>query len=176
MSWKRLDRRTVYDSKHLKVYEDTVQVNDVTTIDDYSVVKFNDVVLVFATTPSGELLAFKEYRYAVGQYLLNVPAGTFDDTKEKPLEAAARELKEETGYVAEKLELVTTLHEYPTKCLHTVYVVRAHNVTKVAEPILEPSEDMGELLFLNKDYKQKYRTFETTSILAGLAVALPEFI
>lgn len=176
MSWTRLERRTVYSTNHLTVYEDTVRVNDTTVIDDYSVVKFKDVVLVFATTPEGELLAFKEYRYAVDEYMLNIPAGTFDAETEQPLEAAARELAEETGYIAENMELVTTLHDYPTKCPHTVFVVRAYNVKKVSEPHLESTEEMGELLFLSKDYKEKYGSFRTTNILAGLAVVLPEFV
>lgn len=60
---------------------------------------------------NGEVLLVRQYRYAYGEHVYEIPAGKLN-AGENPKEAAARELEEEAGIRAERLEL---LHEaYPT--------------------------------------------------------------
>jgi hypothetical protein len=53
--WQRLDRKTVYDSKFLKVYEDRVKLPNGAEIDDYTVVEKPSIVMVVATDIHGDV-------------------------------------------------------------------------------------------------------------------------
>src|SRR5947209_2725241 len=61
-------------------------------------------VVVLPVLPDGRVLLIQQYRYAARQYLWELVAGRMDHG-ETPIEGAARELKEETGYTAKKLKI-----------------------------------------------------------------------
>jgi ADP-ribose pyrophosphatase len=69
------------------------------------------IVVIIPVTSSGELVLIEQYRIPVGQQVIEVPAGLADvvDQQDEPLETAARrELLEETGYRATRLEYLFT--------------------------------------------------------------------
>lgn len=66
-----------------------------------------------AFTPDGEVLLVRQFREAVRQKLLEIPAGVFDVEGEGGAECAARELLEETGYRATKLEHLGSMYTTP---------------------------------------------------------------
>jgi ADP-ribose pyrophosphatase len=66
-------------------------------------------VVVLAEPTPGHVLLEWQYRYPVGQHFIEVPAGKID-RGEEPLAAAVRELKEETGFVAQRWTKLVTLH------------------------------------------------------------------
>ena len=57
---------------------------------------------VIPLLPDGRVVLVRQYRYPVQAVTLEIPAGKLDSAGEDPLECAKRELKEETGYTAEK--------------------------------------------------------------------------
>src|SRR5690349_13386551 len=63
-------------------------------------------------SPDPELLLIKQYRYAADQYLYEIPAGRLD-RGEDPVHCAARELKEETGCHAERIDFLLTMFTTP---------------------------------------------------------------
>jgi ADP-ribose pyrophosphatase len=62
---------------------------------------------VLALTPGGQLVMVRQFRPGPDRVVLNIPGG-FVDAGEDPLDAAARELTEETGYVSHRFELVVS--------------------------------------------------------------------
>lgn len=62
--------------------------------------------------PDPQILLLKQYRYAAGEFIYEVPAGRLDDG-EDPLACARRELLEETGLIAERLERLTSFYTTP---------------------------------------------------------------
>jgi len=62
-----------------------------------------------------------QYRHAVGEWLLEIPAGTIEQG-EDPEWCAARELEEETGYVSSRLRRLFTMYVSPGYCNETIHV------------------------------------------------------
>jgi len=81
-------------------------------------------VAVVAVTRSGEVVFVRQYRYAVGTELMEIPAGTLEPN-EDPADCAARELGEETGYRADTVELLASLHTSPGFCTETIHLFLA---------------------------------------------------
>lgn len=175
-SWKRLNRKTLVDTPFIKVHEDTVELPNGKVLDDYSVVKLGNPVIVIAVDEQRRVLFQHEYRYAHDRVLTSVPAGMID-AGETPLQAAERELLEETGYTAESFDYIAELYEYPTKLEHSTHIVRANNIRKIAEPKLEDTEFIDSREFSTlEEVKEKLATNEikTTVIVSALYLSLPE--
>ncbi|MFP5354642.1 MAG: NUDIX hydrolase [Gemmatimonadota bacterium] len=72
-------------------------------------------VVPFVSDPAGDdprLLLIRQYRYAAESYLFEIPAGRLDPG-ESPLDCAVRELREETGCTAERVEPLTSFYTTP---------------------------------------------------------------
>lgn len=96
---------TVYDG-YSTVHRDLVRMPDGTTHEREFVHHF-DAVAVVPLLDDGSVLLLKQYRHPIGRYVLEIPAGKLDVEGEDPEEAARRELREEVGYDARHLELLT---------------------------------------------------------------------
>ncbi|MFZ9913950.1 MAG: NUDIX domain-containing protein, partial [Phycisphaerales bacterium] len=72
------------------------------------IVGHDDAVAVVAVTDDGDVLLVRQHRQAVGGEVTELPAGTLDVAGEDVLSAAARELAEETGLSAARLEVLTS--------------------------------------------------------------------
>jgi ADP-ribose pyrophosphatase len=108
LSERRLSSRLVYDGKLLKVRSDTVRLPDGSTA-EREWIEHPGAVAVLAMTDAGELVMERQFRYALGRDMIEVPAGKIDPG-EDPLATAKRELKEETGYTAAEWTHVATIH------------------------------------------------------------------
>lgn len=72
-------------------------------------------IVPFLSDPAGDdpqILMIRQYRYAADGYLYEIPAGRLDDG-EQPRDCAARELREETGCTAERLQHLFTMYTTP---------------------------------------------------------------
>ena len=109
MSWKTLDSKIVYDNPWITVREDRV-LNPGGGENHYGHVHFkNKAIAIVPLDEHGNTWLVGQDRYTLGAYFWEVPMGGGADDEE-PLDAARRELKEETGLVAEKWTNVMTLH------------------------------------------------------------------
>lgn len=148
--WQTLSSQMVLNHQWCRVRQDTVRLPNNLVIDDYFVVVRPDVALVLAITPEQEIVFVQQYRHGVGEILLELPAGTFDPNLENPEVAARRELQEETGYSAEHLIKLATLHDNPVKDTNQIHLFLAQNafisgeqkldLTEAVEVVLIPQE------------------------------------
>jgi 8-oxo-dGTP pyrophosphatase MutT (NUDIX family) len=107
--WTRKTRTTVYANPWLDVHHDDVIRPDGTD-GIYGVVHFhNRSVGVVALDDHGRVLMIGQFRYAIDRYSWEIPAGGAP-AGEDPVDAAKRELKEETGYTAETMKLLVHAH------------------------------------------------------------------
>lgn len=94
--------RLIFDGKVVHLYQDTVRLPDgAESVREY--VKHIGAVCILPLTDDGEVILERQYRYAVRQILTEIPAGKLDAPGEDPLEAARRELREETGATAREM-------------------------------------------------------------------------
>lgn len=103
MSEKFPDRKTVFSTPWFQVQESTSGGKH----PNYSI-NSPDFVCIIAVTKKNELLLVRQFRHAVAEMTLELPAGHVEKD-ETPEQAARKELLEETGHVAEKFELLASL-------------------------------------------------------------------
>jgi len=173
--WQRLHRETLLDTKFMTVYQDTVKLPTGAVFDDYTVATLPSGVIVVATDPEGRLITQFEYKYAIDKVILNLPSGSVEYGR-TPLEVAALELLEETGYESKELELIQTTYEYPSKLDHRVHIVRAKNAIKVKPAAHEATESISEVHLISADMPDYGGIFDTTYNITALALTLPEFL
>jgi len=91
-------------------------------------------VVVLPVLPDGRILMIRQYRHAARQYLWELVAGRID-AGEKPRQAAARELIEETGYRARKFRILLDVFPTPGFLEERMFILLAKGLTAgVAEP------------------------------------------
>ena len=144
--WKLLSSQLVLDCQWCTVRQNAIALPDGTVIDDYFINVRPDIALVLPITPENELVLVRQYRHGVGEILLELPAGSFNQDEEDAQSAASRELQEETGYVAEELVRLATLYDNPVKDTNKIHLFLAKNARKLAEQQLDITEAIEVVL------------------------------
>src|SRR3954471_20669688 len=108
----RISAELVYSGKIVKLYREKVRFPDGST-GELEIFRHPgaSAVVPFLSDPAGDdpqILLIKQYRYAAGGYIYEIPAGKLDGD-EDPEVCARRELEEETGCTAERVERLTTI-------------------------------------------------------------------
>ena len=96
-----LGRHWPYVGRLLNIRVDKIRLPNGNTV-TREIVETRNSVCVAALDGFGNVILVKQYREAVGDFLLEVPAGGIE-SNEKPLNAACRELEEETGFLAKQI-------------------------------------------------------------------------
>ena len=105
---KKLSSRQIFDGVVVKLYVDDVELpNGKKSVRE--VVRHPGAVCVVPVTDEGEVIMVRQFRYAFNQVLLEVPAGKLEPN-EDPLDAARRELEEESGVVADRVDFMGELY------------------------------------------------------------------
>lgn len=104
---KTLKSEIIYQGAIINLRRDKVTVQGGTSYRE--IIEHNGGAVIAALTEDNKLVMVRQYRKPADKVMLEVPAGKIDPG-EKPLEAAVRELKEETGYTAEKVEFLTQFY------------------------------------------------------------------
>jgi ADP-ribose pyrophosphatase len=102
--------------------------------------------VILAVDEEDHVLLVEQYRVPLGKRCIELPAGLIGDDDshegEDAAEAAARELEEETGYHAERMEVVGEFYSSPGMVSESFTLLKAHGLTRVGEGGGTESEDI----------------------------------
>lgn len=116
---KQIDSTEVFDGRLLHVFKDNIILpNGQESTREY--IKHVGAVAVVAMDNDGKIAVEHQFRYPFQDELMEIPAGKLDYEGEDPLEAAKRELREETGITASQFEYLGPF--YPT-CAYSTEVI-----------------------------------------------------
>ena len=129
----RISSRRVYEGKIINVDRDSVRFPD-GSVGELEMVRHPgaSAVVPFLTDPDGEdpqILLIKQYRYAAGGFIYEIPAGKLDGD-EDPILCARRELREETGCTAERVEHLYTFFTTPGFTDERIHAFMATGLTR----------------------------------------------
>lgn len=167
--WETVSKKTILNhSKFLTVESHAVKLPDGQIIPDWAWVIIPSAAIVLAMTPDNKFLCFRQTKYAVEGTTL-APVGGMLESNEEPLDAAKRELLEETGY--EALEWINLGNHIldPNRGIATMHLFLALNAKQVAQPNSDDLEDQ-ELLFLTRNELENALNAGEFKILAWSAV------
>jgi ADP-ribose pyrophosphatase len=149
-SWKTLSRRVLLDySKFLIVEEHAVELPDGQVIQDWPWVITPDFVNVVVVTEDGLFVCFRQTKYAIRGTSL-APVGGFLEQGEDPLEAAQRELLEETGYEATEWTDLGCYRVDANRGAGVAHFFLARQARRVSEPDSDDLEEQ-ELVLLTRN-------------------------
>lgn len=120
---KTVSSEVKYKGKIINVRLDDVIISD-GQLKFREVVEHSGGVVIAAITADNKILLVKQWRYPIGQELIELPAGKLEKG-EDPFEAAKRELEEETGYVAQNWQDLGFVFSTPGFCDERLYLYKA---------------------------------------------------
>lgn len=127
MEEKTLKEEFIYKGKILNLKKLQVQLaNKVESTRE--IVEHKGAVAIIVCE-EGRFLFVKQYRKAFEEVLLEIPAGKLE-VGELPLDCAKRELEEETGYIANSLELLQIIYPSPGFCTEKIYLYKGTDLEK----------------------------------------------
>jgi ADP-ribose pyrophosphatase len=140
--WEVLSRRELLDARPwLRVWADDIKLPDGRVVEGYYRLEMPDYVMIVATTDDGSVVMQRQYKHGAGSIGINLPAG-YLDPGEDALQAAQRELQEETGYAAEGWRFLGSFVNDGNRGGGTAHIFLARGAHRVAEPNSGDLEEM----------------------------------
>ncbi|WP_127069446.1 MULTISPECIES: NUDIX hydrolase [unclassified Veillonella] len=127
MKERKLSSEMKFDGKLIKVTYDIAEVNGKEAWRE--VVHHPGASAIVAIDEDNRIIMEKQFRYALNDYLLEVPAGKLD-AGEDPLVCAKRELEEETGIIASEWISLGTIATSPGFCNEVIHLYVAKGLSK----------------------------------------------
>ncbi len=157
-NYERISRELIHKGAIIDYYQDTMKIPNGNTA-KWDFIKHKGAAAVVAVKEDGRLLMVRQYRNALERETLEIPAGGLNGPEEPTDLAAARELEEETGYTAGKMELLISLYTTVAFCNEKIDVYVATDLRKSRQHLDDDefldveSHEIGELIRLIYDCK-----------------------
>ena len=157
MKWKTLKSEYIIRRPWLTARRDTVELPTGVVNDEYYVLEYPTWVNVIAVTKGGEYLMIRQYRHGIGRTGTEIVAGVCEEG-EQPVDAARRELMEETGYGGGQWRELMTLSANPATQNNLTHTFLATGVERQGDQHLDPTEDLRVHLFTEEQVLELLRT------------------
>jgi ADP-ribose pyrophosphatase len=170
--WKALEQELLLSAPPwLSVYRERVELPSGRILDDFYRVVLPDFVTVMAVTTTGAILMVRGYKHGLGRVALSVPAGLMHPG-EPALDAARRELLEETGYEAEEWKGLGTFVVDGNRQCGTMHVFLARNARPTRSPQYDETEELQVELLTREQLVEALRAGEIANLAGAAGVTL----
>jgi ADP-ribose pyrophosphatase len=128
---KTINSRIIHKGKNFNFLVDEVELSN-GHIRQRDIVRHPGAVAIVPILDDGRVVLIRQYRYAPNRMLLEIPAGTLENG-EPLIQCAVRELKEETGYEADKMEFFMSCYMVPGYSDEVIHFFLARGLTMVGD-------------------------------------------
>lgn len=141
--WKIIKEIDVSPSKWFPVLQHSVELPNGKIVDDYFISPMGNVAMVLPITKNNEIVLTKQYKHALGEILVELPAG-FQQKGKSLEESALAELEEELGIktTADNLIFLGKTANNPTKTTHVTHCYLAKNLEFNSQQNLDETEEI----------------------------------
>ena len=140
-NWKILYSEYLIKRPWLTARRDKLELPDGRIVPEYYVLEYPDWVNVIAITKDDQFVMERQYRHAVESINYELPCGVMEEG-ETPLEAARRELLEETGFGGGEWRELMTISPNPSSMTNMAHCFLAEGVEKIAGQHLDANEEL----------------------------------
>ena len=140
---KKLDSTLKYEGRILSVYQDKMQVGD--NIAYWDMVRVGNAATIIPVLDDGSIVMVRQYRPTMEEYILELPAGKFNDGETDGRACAMRELEEETGYKGDIVEELICYYPTVAFCTEKIYIYLMKNLVKGETHFDEDEEKVVEI-------------------------------
>lgn len=151
--FKRLNRELVAHGAIIDYYQDTMQIPNGNVV-KWDLIDHKGAAAIVAVREDGKLLMVRQYRNALERETLEIPAGGLNGREEPTIDAARRELAEETGYVCDELELLISIYTTVAFCNEKIDIYLARNLSRQGEQNLDEDEFINVEAYTIEELKQ----------------------
>jgi 8-oxo-dGTP pyrophosphatase MutT (NUDIX family) len=140
--WSADSSRVLVESPWIRLRAERCVTRRGAVLDPFYLLDYPDWVHVAAFDEKDRLLLVRQYRHGAGKVSLELPGGVMDAHETDPVITGARELLEETGYVAAKLTHLARLSPNPASHTNGVHIILAEGARLERVQHLDPTEDL----------------------------------
>jgi ADP-ribose pyrophosphatase len=143
--WERISSRRNDSLRIFDLRIDKARSPRTGAVHDFYILESMDWVNVIAITPDERIVLIRQYRHGTGEITLEIPGGIVE-RGDSPVEAARRELMEETGYEAKEMIPIGLVHPNPAFLNNRCHTFVARGATRTGSQAQDEKEDIEVLL------------------------------
>jgi len=153
MDWKLLSSEYLIKRPWLTARRDKVQLPDGRINEEYYVLEYPTWINVIAITKDDQMVLIRQYRHGLQRTCFEIVAGCVEDG-EAPMDAAKRELQEETGFGGGEWQEIMVISANPSTNNNVSHCFLATGVERIGEQHLDSTEDIEVHLFSQEEVRQ----------------------
>ena len=153
MTYKILSSEYLIRRPWLTARRDKVQLPDGRINPEYYVLEYPTWINVTAVTKDGQMVLVRQYRHGLQRTNFEIVAGCMEEG-EQPIDAAKRELLEETGFGGGEWQEVMVISQNPSTSTNLTHCFLATGVERIGTQHLDATEDIEVYLFSQEEVRQ----------------------